>query len=63
MVYTTYLKMGIMLIGLLATFSFLIPALKNNDQLKKNRAGILFMGTCFLVLLVSVLEFVLNYKF
>lgn len=63
MVFTTYLKMGIMLIGMVATLSYLIPALQKNDQLKKTRAGVLFMGTCFLVLLISIIEFVLNYRF
>lgn len=63
MVITTYLKMGIMLIGMIGTFSYLIPGLKNNDQLKKNRGGIIFMVTCLLVLLVSIIEFVLNYRF
>lgn len=63
MVITTYLKLAIMLMGTLATLSFLIPGLMKNDPVKKSRAGILFVCTCVLVLIVSIIEFAIHYKF
>ena len=57
-----YIKFAIMIVGLLATLVYLIPGLKNEDKLKKSRAGLLFVCTCVLVMIVTIIEFASFYK-
>jgi len=57
-----YIKFAIMIIGMLATLVYLIPGLKNDDQLKKTRAGLLFVCTCVAVMIVTIIEFAIYYK-
>lgn len=57
-----YIKFAIMLIGMLATLVYLIPGIKNDDKLKKSRGGLLFVCTCVLILIVTIIEFAIYYK-
>ena len=57
-----YIKFAIMIIGTLATMSYLIPGIKNNDKLKKSRGGLLFACTCVSVMIVTIIEFAIYYK-
>ena len=51
-----------MILGMLATLAYLIPGLKNDDKLKKSRAGLLFVCTCVLIMIVTIIEFAIYYK-
>lgn len=57
-----HIKLAIMIIGFLATLVYLIPGLKNDDKLKKTRAGLLFVCTCVAIMVVSIIEFAIYYK-
>lgn len=57
-----YIKFAIMLIGMVATAIYLIPGIKNDDKLKKSRGGLLFAGTCVLVMIITIIEFAIYYK-
>ena len=63
MIIASYIKFAIMIIGMLATLIYLIPGIKNDDKLKKSRAGILFVCTCVAVMIVTIIEFLIYYKF
>ena len=63
MIITSYIKFAIMILGMLATLVYLIPGIKNDDKLKKTRAGILFGCTCVAVMIVTIIEFLIYYKF
>ena len=62
MMPTTIIKLAIMVLGIIATLSFLIPGLMKDDKIKKNRAGILFAVTCVALMIVSIIEFAIYYK-
>lgn len=57
MVTASLIKILITLLGLLGTFGLLIWGLITKDKSKYKRAGLLFVGTWVILIVITIIEF------
>jgi hypothetical protein len=59
MAIATLLKFMLALVGIILTFVFVITGLIRKDDRKLKRGGLIFIGTCVLIIVLATIEFLI----
>lgn len=57
MIIMSILKFGLAFVGIIVTLVMIVKGLVKKDQTKFKKAGLVFLGTCGILILLSAIEF------